>query len=150
MIKEFVDFQEDIYTKEHMYLLKKARQRSEIVEGLLRATDVIDLIIEILRGSDSVKQAKDCLTKGDITGIRFKSEKSRQEAFSLDFTERQADAILAMPLSKLIGLEILKLQEEGESLRNEIKRLSEILGNRALLIVVHESFMLEAMQQAKL
>ena len=136
MIKEFVDFQEDIYTKEHMYLLKKARQRSEIVEGLLRATDVIDLIIEILRGSDSVKQAKDCLTKGDITGIRFKSEQSRQEAFSLDFTERQADAILAMPLSKLIGLEILKLQEEGESLRNEIKRLSEILGNRALLIGV--------------
>ena len=130
MIKEFVDFQVDIYTKEHKFLLKKAEQRSEIVEGLLRATDVIDLIIEILRGSTSVRQAKDCLIHGDITGIKFKSDKSRQEAFSLDFTEKQADAILAMPLSKLIGLEILKLQEEGENLRKEIDRLKEIIGDK--------------------
>lgn len=136
MVKEFVDFQVELYTKEHKFLLKKAEQRSEIVEGLLRATDVIDLIIEILRGSTSVRQAKDCLVHGDITGIKFKSEKSRQEAFSLDFTEKQADAILAMPLSKLIGLEIMKLQEEGENLRNEIARLKDIIGNHELLINV--------------
>ena len=129
MVKEFIDFQEILYTKEYEYLLNKAEQRSEIVEGLLRATDVIDLIIEILRGSSSVKQAKDCLIKGDITDIKFKSEESKKAAANLDFTERQADAILAMPLSKLIGLEILKLQEEGSELKDKIKEYKNVLGD---------------------
>ena len=63
MIEEFVLFQEDLYTKEYQFLLAKAKKRLEIVEGLMKATDVIDLIIEILRGSSSVKQAKQCLTR---------------------------------------------------------------------------------------
>ncbi|MBR4815774.1 MAG: DNA topoisomerase, partial [Lachnospiraceae bacterium] len=105
LVKEFADFQEILYTKEHEYLLNKAEARQEIVNGLLRATDVIDLIIEILRGSSSVKQAKDCLISGITTDIRFKNPGSEQQAKTLNFTERQADAILAMPLSKLIGLE---------------------------------------------
>ncbi len=129
MIKEFVDFQRELYTKEYRYLLNKALQRQEIVSGLLRATDVIDLIIEILRGSNSVKQAKDCLIHGDVTDIKFKSERSRMEAFSLDFTERQADAILAMPLSKLIGLEILKLNEENAELEKNIADYRAILSD---------------------
>ena len=133
MVKEFIDFQEILYTKEYQYLLNKAEQRQEIVEGLLRATDVIDLIIEILRGSSSVKQAKDCLINGDTTDIKFKAEKSKKEAALLNFTERQADAILAMPLSKLIGLEILKLQEEGTELREKIREYKEVLGNMNLL-----------------
>ena len=102
LVKEFACFQEELYTREHEYLLNKAEQRLEIVGGLLRATDVIDLIIEILRGSNSVKQAKDCLINGDITDIKFKHEESKKEASTLNFTERQADAILAMPLSKLV------------------------------------------------
>ena len=71
MIEEFVLFQEDLYTKEYQFLLAKAKKRLEIVEGLMKATDVIDLIIEILRGSSSVKQAKQCLIQGVTEGIRF-------------------------------------------------------------------------------
>ena len=129
LIKEFVSFQEELYTKEYKHLLKKATDRLEIVDGLIRATDVIDLIIEILRGSSSLKQAKACLIHGDITEIHFKSEESKKQATSLGFTERQAEAILAMPLSRLIGLEILKLHNENEELKNNIEEYGKILGN---------------------
>ena len=91
MIEEFVLFQEDLYTKEYQFLLAKAKKRLEIVEGLMKATDVIDLIIEILRGSSSVKQAKQCLIQGVTEGIRFKSQASEKEAATLLFTEPQAD-----------------------------------------------------------
>ena len=115
LIEEFVLFQEDLYTREYQFLLEKAKKRLEIVEGLMKATDVIDLIIEILRGSSSVKQAKTCLIEGITEGIKFKSKASEKEAATLSFTENQADAILAMQLSKLIGLEILKLHEIGRA-----------------------------------
>ena len=133
IIKEFVDFQEVLYTKEYEHLLEKAKNRLEIVEGLIKATDVIDLIIEVLRGSSSVKQAKLCLTNGEIKEIKFKSTQSKIEASHFDFTERQADAILAMPLSKLIGLEILKLHEENDSLLAQIAEYKKILGDKAEL-----------------
>lgn len=129
ILSEFVNFQVDLYTKEYEYLLDKAIKRLEIVGGLIKATDVIDLIIEILRGSSSVKQAKACLMVGNTEEIRFKSEESKKAASKLDFTERQADAILAMQLSKLIGLEILKLHEENDSLRNSIEEYNKILGD---------------------
>lgn len=130
LLEEFVLFQEELYTKEYQHLLKKAEERLEIVGGLIRATDVIDLIIEILRGSTSVKQAKACLTAGDITDIKFKSESSKRLAAKLDFTERQADAILAMPLGRLIGLEILKLHEESDALNGNIASYQTILSDR--------------------
>ncbi len=130
MLKEFVDFQEILYTKEYEHMLGKANDRLEIVGGLIRATDVIDLIIEILRGSTSVKQAKGCLIHGDTTDIKFKSETSKKQAEKLDFTERQADAILAMPLSKLIGLEIMKLHEESDSLLKNIENYKKVLGSK--------------------
>ncbi len=129
LIHEFITFQEEIYTREYKSRLEKAKDRNEVVDGLLRATDVIDLIIEILRGSTSIKQAKDCLTKGDTTDIKFKSKKSEEDAKKLDFTERQADAILSMQLSRLIGLEIKKLHEEQESLIASIKEFEKILGS---------------------
>lgn len=129
MIEEFILFQEELYTKEHRFLLEKAKKRLEIVEGLMKATDVIDLIIEILRGSSSVKQAKACLIEGVTEGIRFKTAASEKQAASLLFTEAQAEAILAMPLSKLIGLEILKLHEENDALLANIARYEKVLGN---------------------
>ena len=129
MISEFVDFQVEIYTKEYNYLLDKANKRLEIVGGLIKATDVIDLIIEVLRGSTSVKQAKACLMDGNIEDIRFKSEASKKEAATFSFTERQAEAILTMQLSKLIGLEILKLHEESDSLISSIKEYEKVLGS---------------------
>lgn len=129
LMEEFIRFQEELYTKEYKHLLEKAENRLEIVKGLIKATDVIDLIIEILRGSSSIKQAKACLISGDTTDIKFKSQKSQKEAAKLNFTERQADAILAMPLSKLIGLEILKLHEENDSLLSSIAEYKKVLGD---------------------
>ncbi len=136
LISEFLTFQIELYTKEYEHMLHKANQRLEIVKGLIRATDVIDLIIEILRGSSSVKQAKDCLMTGNITDIKFKSEESKQMASYLDFTERQADAILTMQLSKLIGLEIIKLHEESDSLIENIEHYTTVLGDRKELFKV--------------
>lgn len=129
LIEEFVLFQEDLYTREYQFLLEKAKKRLEIVEGLMKATDVIDLIIEILRGSSSVKQAKSCLIEGITEGIKFKSKASEKEAATLSFTENQADAILAMQLSKLIGLEILKLHEENDTLIANIAEYEKVLSD---------------------
>ena len=126
LIEEFVLFQEDLYTREYQFLLEKAKKRLEIVEGLMKATDVIDLIIEILRGSSSVKQAKTCLIEGITEGIKFKSKASEA---TLSFTENQADAILAMQLSKLIGLEILKLHEENDTLIANIAEYEKVLSD---------------------
>lgn len=139
MIQEFVRFQEELYTKEYQHMLNKAESRLEIVDGLIRATDVIDLIIEILRGSSSIKQAKACLIQGDTTEIKFKTKGSEREASQLNFTERQAEAILTMPLSRLIGLEILKLHEENEELLKNIVSYKAILGDMNELYKVIKS-----------
>lgn len=136
MIQEFIRFQEELYTKEFEHLLEKAQDRLEIVNGLIRATDVIDLIIEILRGSSSLKQAKGCLIDGITDEIRFKTIESEKEARTLNFTERQADAILAMPLSKLIGLEILKLHEENGALLDQIESYEKVLSDQKELYKV--------------
>lgn len=147
LIEEFVHFQEELYTKEYQHLLDKAEKRLEIVDGLIRATDVIDLIIEILRGSSSIKQAKECLIHGNVTDITFKTEASRKHAAKLDFTERQAEAILAMPLSKLIGLEILKLHEENKNLLENIESYKNILGNEKELFKVIKSHLRDYKKQ---
>ncbi|MDE7327034.1 MAG: DNA topoisomerase 4 subunit A [Lachnospiraceae bacterium] len=133
LIKEFVLFQEELYTRQYEHLLDKAGKRQEIVNGLIRAVDLIDLIIEILRGSTSVSQAKACLMEGKTEGIAFKTKTSEKTAATLDFTERQADAILTMQLSKLIGLELLKLHEENKELSAQIEEYNDILGNKKSL-----------------
>lgn len=130
MISEFVAFQEEIYTKEYQHLLNKANKRLEIVDGLIKATDVIDLIIEVLRGSSSIEQAKNCLINGEIKDINFKSIESKVQAARFDFTQAQAEAILAMPLSKLIGLEIMKLHMEKEELSKNINGYELVLDNK--------------------
>jgi DNA gyrase subunit A len=139
IIEEFVNFQVELYTKEYDYLLDKAIKRLEIVGGLIKATDVIDLIIEVLRGSSSIKQAKSCLMEGNVEGIKFKSTQSEKEAATFDFTERQAEAILTMQLSKLIGLEILKLHEENSSLVSSIEEYKKILGDTKELYKIIKS-----------
>ena len=139
MISEFVNFQVELYTKEYDYLLDRAIKRQEIVGGLIKATDVIDLIIEVLRGSSSVKQAKSCLIEGITEGIKFKTATSEKEAATFDFTERQAEAILTMQLSKLIGLEILKLHDENTSLANSIEEYRKVLGDTKELYKVIKS-----------
>ncbi len=139
LIEEFVLFQEQLYTRQYEHLLDRAVKRQEIVNGLIRAVDLIDLIIEILRGSTSISQAKTCLVQGKTEGIRFKSKTSEKTASSLNFTERQAEAILAMQLSKLIGLELLKLHEENSELSKQIEEYNDILGNKKSLYRVIKS-----------
>ncbi len=136
LIEEFINFQEDLYTKKYQNLLNKANDRLEIVDGLIKATDLIDLIIEILRGSTSTKQAKDCLINGITTDITFKTKKSEKEASKLDFTENQANAILTMPLGRLIGLEILKLHEEQGDLHSKAEEYKKVLGDKKELYKV--------------
>ncbi len=130
IIRYNVEFQYDINTRKYTTLLQKEYDNKEVKEGLIRACNIIDLIIEILRGSTSLKQAKACLISGDITDIKFKSEKSRNDAAKLHFTERQATAILELRLYKLIGLEIEALEKEYEETLLKIARYEDILGSR--------------------
>lgn len=124
IIKHHIDFQYEIATRKYTTLLNKELDNKEIKEGLIKACDIIDLIIEILRGSKNLKMAKDCLVNGNTEGIQFKSEASKKQAAGLNFTERQAQAILEMRLYKLIGLEILALQKEYEECLEKLQNTS--------------------------
>ena len=130
IIEHHINFQYEIATRKYTTLLNKELANKEIKEGLIRACDIIDLIIEILRGSTNLKMAKECLMTGNAEGIKFKSEASKKQASQLDFTERQASAILEMRLYKLIGLEILALQKEYDEACKKIARYEKILGSR--------------------
>lgn len=129
IIEHHVDFQFEITTRKYQTLLNKEKDKKEIQEGLIKACDVIDLIIEILRGSRSVKDAKACLTMGVTENIRFKSGISKKMAAMLRFTDRQAQAILDMRLYKLIGLEIEALMKEHDETVANIARYEDILNN---------------------
>ena len=129
IIEYHVDFQFELATRKYKTLLAKEQEKSEVQEGLIKACDVIDLIIEILRGSKSVKDARACLVNGITDNIRFKSPISRKMAALLRFTERQATAILEMRLYRLIGLEIEALRAEHEQTLKNIARYEDILNN---------------------
>ena len=129
IIEHHVDFQFELTTRKYKTLLAKELDKKEVQEGLIKACDVIDLIIEILRGSKSVKDAKACLTQGITENIKFKSQISKKMAAMLCFTERQASAILEMRLYKLIGLEIEALQKEHETTLKNIARYEDILNH---------------------
>lgn len=129
IIEHHVDFQFELATRKYQTLLAKEQEKSEVQEGLIKACDVIDLIIEILRGSKSVKDARACLVHGITDNIRFKSNISKKMAALLRFTERQATAILEMRLYRLIGLEIEALRAEHEQTLKNIARYEDILNN---------------------
>ncbi len=129
IIEHHVDFQFEVATRKYTSLLKKEQENREIQEGLIRACDVIDLIIEILRGSKSREQVKNCLVNGETEGIRFKTKTSMRQAAKLRFTERQATAILDMRLYRLIGLEVETLMAEHEETLKKIASYEDILNN---------------------
>ena len=111
LIANFVDFRHDVIVRRTRFELDKAQKRAHILEGLLKAIDVIDEIIRIIRHSSSVDEAKAELMK------------------QFDFTEPQATAIVEMRLRQLTGLERDKLQAEYDELEKFIARCNEILGS---------------------
>lgn len=111
MIADFVDFRHDVIIRRTKFELGKAQKRAHILEGLLKAIDVIDEIIHIIRHSANVDEAKAELIS------RF------------EFTETQATAIVEMRLRQLTGLEREKLQAEYDELERFIARCNEILGS---------------------
>ena len=129
ILKNYIEFQYEITTKKYNILLNKELEKKEIQEGLIKAVDVIDLIIAILRGSKNLAQAKKCLTSGDTTGITFKVKSLEKDAKKLSFSEKQAQAILDMRLYKLIGLEIEALLKDNETTLKNIAEYENILKN---------------------
>ncbi|NCB94230.1 MAG: DNA topoisomerase 4 subunit A [Clostridia bacterium] len=129
VIEHHVDFQFEVCTRKYKTLLSKELEKKEVQEGLIKACDVIDLIIEILRGSKNQKQVKDCLTMGVTEGIKFKTKASEKAAKQLQFTQRQATAILEMRLYRLIGLEIEALMAEHAETMKNIALYEDILNN---------------------
>ncbi len=128
LIEEFNKFRIEIIVRRTRFDLKKAEERAHIVEGLIVAVDNIDEVIRIIRGSDTVDEARDRL----------------MERFS--FSEVQAKAILELRLQKLTGLEIDKLRAEYDELMKNIAYFKEILANVELQkeIVIKE---LEAVKE---
>ncbi len=140
ILKANVDFQYEVATRKYTTLLQKELERKEVQEGLIKACNVIDLIIEILRGSKDRAMAKACLVEGKTAGIRFKSKESKIMAAQLMFTEKQSNAILDMRLYKLIGLEIEALINEHEETLANIYRYEDILSRRDAMaqVIINE------------
>ena len=111
LIANFVEFRHEVVVRRTKFELDKAQKRAHILEGLLKAIDVIDEIIKIIRHSESVDAAKASLME------RF------------GFTDVQAGAIVEMRLRQLTGLEREKLQAEYDDLEKFIARCNEILGS---------------------
>ena len=130
ILRNFLDFQYGNTKRKYNVLLQKETDKKEVQEGLITACDCIDLIIAILRGSKNLKDAKACLTAGDVSNIRLKAPGFEEDARKLHFTERQASAILEMRLYKLIGLEILALEKEHKETLRRIAEYKKILGSR--------------------
>ncbi|MCI5943844.1 MAG: DNA topoisomerase 4 subunit A [Eubacterium sp.] len=133
IIRLHTEFHYELNRRKYRTLLERALAEKEIKEGLIKACDIIDLIIEILRGSKNLAQAKKCLMEGETEGITFKTQKSKKAASRLSFTEKQATAILQMRLYRLIGLEMMALQEEYAEILKRISHYEDILNHEAAL-----------------
>ena len=133
ILRNFLEFQYQNTERKYNVLLEKELEKKEIQEGLISACDCIDLIIAILRGSKSLKDAKACLISGDVSNIHFRMPGFEEDAKKLHFTERQASAILEMRLYKLIGLEILALEKEHKETLKRIESYKKILSSRAVM-----------------
>lgn len=114
IIEYYVNYQREVLVRKSEFDLKNAEAREHIVEGLLIAIDQIDLIISIIRKSQSVSEAKQTLIE------------------KIKLTEIQAQAILDIRLARLVNLEILKLQQEYKDLQENIKYLKEVLNSQTL------------------
>jgi DNA gyrase subunit A len=125
LIEEYARHRRDVITRRTQYLLRKAEERNHIVEGLLKALDLIDEIVALIRASDDPQEAK----AGLVT--RF------------DFTVTQAEAILQMRLQRLTGLQRKELEYEHEDLQARIAEYRRILSDEKNVIAIIRSDMEE-------
>lgn len=116
LLQQFLTFREETLTRQYNYELNKAESHIHILEGLLRALANLDRVIEILRNAPDGGAAK----------IQFREE--------FDFSDRQCDAILSMPLRRLTGLEQQKLQTEYDETAARMQELRTLLSNRRELL----------------
>jgi DNA gyrase subunit A len=115
----YVDHQIEVVTRRSRYRLEKARDRAHILEGLLKALDMIDAIITLIRGSESADAARTAL-----------------QVAPFEFSETQATHILDMPLRRLAALERQKLRDEYDALQETIRELEAILADDTKLRAV--------------
>ncbi len=134
ILEHNLQFQMELNTRKYSTLLDKELEKKEIQEGLIKAVDCIDLIIEIIRGSKNLAMAKNCLVLGETEEIKFRYPESKEAASKLHFTVNQATAILDLRLSKLIGLEILALQQDYKKTLVNIKKYEGLLGSRKAML----------------
>ena len=152
IIKAYLKFQYEILGKKYKNLLDAEIDKKEIQDGLIKAVDLIDAIIALLRSCKSQADAKKALMSGDIEGIKFRDRDKEFEATirEFTFTERQAQAILDMKLSKLIGLELIELKKRHAETLKKIKEYRGILGSRDRMNeVISEDLMFIKSQYAK-
>lgn len=132
-IKEYLLFQQEIYTNKYNLYLEKAKHELEILDGLCMAYDNLDAVIETIRYSKNISTAKKCLTTGTITDVKFKTKKLATIAKKFKFTDLQAQTILDMKLQRLNGLEINTIEKNREKCQKEIARYEKILNSKRLL-----------------
>ena len=128
ILKVFVDFRHEVIIRRTKFDLDKAKKRAHILEGLIKAIDVIDEIIRIIRASKTVDEARNTLMT------------------TFGFSEAQASAIVEMKLRQLTGLEREKLQAEYDELEKFIAWCNDVLANPAMQmqIIKNETMELKA------
>ena len=125
LIHYFVRHRHEVVVRRCEYELRKARERAHILEGLLKALDIIDEIIALIRASKTVDEAKNGLMT------------------QWQFSEVQATAIVEMRLRQLTGLEREKLQAEFDELQKKIQYLTDVLANESMQMEIIKNEMLE-------
>ena len=126
MIQKYVEFQDEIVRRRTQYDLKKAKERAHILEGLKKATDIVDELIATIRAC-----------KGGMS----EAKAAIMEQFGFD--DPQADAIVKLQLGRLAGLEILKIEEELGTLQAKIEDWEDILANDARVLEIVKNELLE-------
>ena len=125
-----ISFLFEINTRKYTTMLAKEKEKAEVQEGLIKAIDVLDAVIETIRGSKTKTEAKECLMTGNVDNIKYRIAEDKKIAKTFDFTELQADAILDMRLSRLIGLELEALKKEKEKTKQNIEKYIKILSDK--------------------
>ncbi|WP_457651767.1 DNA gyrase subunit A [Rhodocaloribacter sp.] len=151
-IRHYVDHRHEVVVRRTAYELRKAEARAHVLEGLTIALDHLDAVITIIRHSADTETARANLMAGVLPAMLTVPQLERlglpthgESLFSL--TETQSDAILALRLSRLTGLERQKIEDEYRAVVQEIERLRSILGNEALRMKIIEEELLEVREK---